>query len=149
MLCVLFLRSISFINPYLCWVICNEHYARIWMLYASDYIIISFYHLCNTNCVVTHSPFVMKPLIFEYGCEWFGEVTSAFLCVILRFKFLFHFKSLSLVGFQVGCVFLTLQEVLLLEEDMKALEEMYPQGEKVMKHILMCWPAYFLNLIVS
>lgn len=29
------------------------------------------------------------------------------------------------------CVFLTMQELLQLEEDVKLLEEMYPQGEKV------------------
>lgn len=31
------------------------------------------------------------------------------------------------------------QELLLLEDDVKALEEMYPQGEKVMK-IFLCVP---------
>lgn len=34
--------------------------------------------------------------------------------------------------------FLIFQELLLLEEDVKNLEEMYPQGEKVMVDVLVC-----------
>lgn len=70
----------------------------------------------------------MKNLIFSCLINTFWEILVS-LCVNMIFVQLYF----------------TLQEVLLLEEDVKALEEMYPQGEKVKKCALIVGQlkAYF------